>query len=348
VVTVRGKAMATIRKHRDKWQVQIRRKGYPNLSRTFRRRADALEWAKLSEIEADRRGLPPDPRQLERLTVSNLLNRYRNEIVPLKRGHKIETIIIDAFLRSSIASTRLSGVTAAQFASYRDERLKAVKPATINRELGIVQHAFDVARKEWNIPVTNNPLKAIRKPRNDKPRERRLRDGEWACLMKSSEECRNPLVKAVLCFAVETGMRRGEILSARWRDLNTTDCTLHIPITKNGHSRTIPLSPRAMAVLIELGMNHENSEPIFPTSAEAIKLAWQRLVVRAGLEDLHFHDLRHEAVSRFFELGLTVPEVALISGHRDPRMLFRYTHLRAEDVGRRISHLSEGKVESRS
>jgi integrase len=63
---------------------------------------------------------------------------------------------------------------------------------------------------------------------------------------------------------------------------------------------------------------------------------------RLGIEDLHFHDLRHEAISRFFEAGLTIPEVALISGHRDPRMLFRYTHLRAEDVGQRMRQLSIG------
>ncbi|MDA0341679.1 MAG: tyrosine-type recombinase/integrase [Proteobacteria bacterium] len=71
-------------------------------------------------------------------------------------------------------------------------------------------------------------------------------------------------------------------------------------------------------------------------SPNAVRLSWGRLTHRAGIEDLHFHDLRHEAISRFFEMGLSVPEVALISGHRDPRMLFRYTHLRAEDVARKL------------
>jgi integrase len=115
-------------------------------------------------------------------------------------------------------------------------------------------------------------------------------------------------------------------------------------MTKNGHPRTIPLSVRALAVLASLGNIHPNEDRIFPLTCESVKLAWKRLTKRAKIDDLHFNDLRHEAVSRFFELGLTVPEVALISGHRDPRMLFRYTHLKAEDVGRRIEKLSEKQV----
>lgn len=103
------------------------------------------------------------------------------------------------------------------------------------------------------------------------------------------------------------------------------DRTLRIPVTKNGHPRTIPLTDKALSVLAGMGNIHEGSERIFPLTCESVKLAWKRLVRRARVEDLHFHDLRHEAVSRFFELGLTVPEVALISGHRDPRMLFRLT-----------------------
>ena len=123
--------MATIRKNRDKWQVLIRRKGIPNLSRVFRRKADALEWANLTEAAADRGGLPTDPKVLERLTVADVMKRYRDHIIPTKRGCEIETIIIHAFLRSPMVNTRLSDLTAGQIAAYRDERLKTVRPATI-------------------------------------------------------------------------------------------------------------------------------------------------------------------------------------------------------------------------
>ena len=125
-------------------------------------------------------------------------------------------------------------------------------------------------------------------------------------------------------------MRRSELLNAKWRDVNWKDHTLRIPVAKNGHARTIPLAREALSILSNLGNVHDPEARIFPLSCESVKLAWKRLVTRAKIGDLHFHDLRHEAVSRFFELGLTLPEVALISGHKDPRMLFRYTHLKAD------------------
>ena len=130
-----------------------------------------------------------------------------------------------------------------------------------------------------------------------------------------------------------TGMRLGELLRARWSDIDRDKRTLHIPETKNGHPRAIPLSSEALRIID--GVTQKN-DLLFPLTANAVKLAWRRLAKRAKLGDLHFHDLRHEAISRFFEKGLTVPEVALISGHRDVRMLFRYTHLKPEDVAAKL------------
>jgi integrase len=105
--------------------------------------------------------------------------------------------------------------------------------------------------------------------------------------------------------------------------------------TKNGEARTVPLSSLALAALPATD-NHAAGERVFPLSPNAVRLAWERLKRRAKINDLHFHDLRHEAISRFFELGLSIPEVALISGHRDFKMLFRYTHLRPADVAKKL------------
>ena len=107
-----------------------------------------------------------------------------------------------------------------------------------------------------------------------------------------------------------------------------------MPDTKNGSSRTVPLSPKALAVIDNL---NKNQAKLFPTSDNAIRLSWDKLKKRANLEGLRFHDLRHEAISRFFEKGLSIAEVALISGHKDPRMLMRYTHLKAEDVALKLA-----------
>ena len=128
--------MATIRKKGDKWQVQVRRKGQPHISRSFPIKADALQWARQTEAQADRRGLTDNPRLLDSLTVGDVGKRYRETVLPRKRAGKNQAIILDAFLRNPIAGTRLSSIKPAHFARYRDERLETVKPATINRELG--------------------------------------------------------------------------------------------------------------------------------------------------------------------------------------------------------------------
>jgi integrase len=134
-------------------------------------------------------------------------------------------------------------------------------------------------------------------------------------------------------------MRRGELLSIRWKDVDMSAPTIRILRTKNGHPRTIPLTPKAVEILASMARTEER---VFPVTPNAVRLAWERLRRRAGLEDLRLHDLRHEAVSRFFEYGLTVPEVALISGHRDPRMLSRYTHLRPEKVAEKLAKATVG------
>ena len=149
--------MATIRKRGQRWQVQVRRKGFPDRSRSFLVRADAVAWARQMEAQADRRGLPVDPKALECLTVSEVVERYRDSVVVTKKGRDVETAILNAFIRTNLARMRLSEINPAHFASYRDERLQRVKPVTINRELGILRHAFNIARQEWNIPLGENP-----------------------------------------------------------------------------------------------------------------------------------------------------------------------------------------------
>jgi integrase len=122
-------------------------------------------------------------------------------------------------------------------------------------------------------------------------------------------------------------MRRGEILSLRWKDVDEQRATATLLETKNGHTRVFPLTDTALEILRSVSPEEKDrNAKIFPVPANALRLSWERLTERAMIEDLHFHDLRHEAISRLFELGLTVPEVASISGHRDMRMLFRYAH----------------------
>ena len=328
--------MASIRKRNGKWQVQIRRKGFKQTSRSFFKKSDALEWARFKEGQADRRDFLYDPYILEQMTWKELLERYRDTIVSKKKCHHSETMHINAYLKREpkTVSLRLSHIKPHHFSEYRDQRLKQVKPATICRELRIFQHAFEIAKAEWGIPMSENPLKTVIKPRINNRRYRRLNKGEYRSIWKNTGSCTNPCIKPIIQIAVRTAMRKSEILSICWEDINLENRTLHIPQSKNGHSRTIPLSVRVTAIF--KGLKSKDRGFVFPVTANALRLSWDRALIRAQVSGFRFHDLRHEAISRFFERGLSIPEVALISGHRSYAMLQRYTHLRAEDLVRKL------------
>jgi integrase len=327
--------MASIRKHRGKWQVRIRRAGLRPISKSFTLRKDALEWARHIERQADRHELPTDPKVLQRVTLGELVERYRDTVSVNKKAHVNERISLNAFLSHPICSKRLSELRTEDFAAFRDQRLKSIKPVSLKRQLDPIHHLFEVAKDEWGLPIKANPLDQLKLKAPSQKRERRLRPGELERLLDAARGCRNKCIAPIVRFALATGMRRGEMLAMRWTHLNREQRSLLIPETKNGHSRTIPLITAALEVLNERG---QDNEKVFPITANAFRLAWGRVKQRAEVEDLHFHDLRHEAISRFFEMGLSTPEVALISGHKDMRMLFRYSHATRQNILKRLDN----------
>jgi len=325
--------MAAIRKRGEKWQVQVRRLGQRSVSRTFTRLKDAQEWARNSEVAADRQELGGNRSELKKLTLRELVHRYRHEVVAKKKSAQVETIVLDAFARHPICNKTLSALKMADFVRYRDERLEEVAAATVRRQLNPIRHMFNVAIDEWGLPLAENPLAKVKVKGADQRRERRLKPGEFDRLMRVAVACQTPHLAAIIEFAVETGMRRGEILAMRWEHLQLDKGLLLIPETKTGHPRTIPLTAKAKWLL---SARLAASGRVFPLSANALRLAWERVTRKAGIEDLHFHDLRHEAISRFFEMGLTMPEVGSISGHRDARMLLRYAHAKVEELAAKL------------
>ncbi|MCB0475714.1 MAG: tyrosine-type recombinase/integrase [Flavobacteriaceae bacterium] len=363
--------MATFRKRGNKYQAQVRRLGHPDISKSFHTLKDAKEWARHMEVQADRHELSPDRRSLQQFNLGQLVIRYRDEILPRKKGCEIETIILNRFLRHAICNKNLFDLKTVDFVQYRDERLQEITAKSLKRQLSPLQNMFAIAREEWGIPLTENPLSKLRLKTTDNRRERRLREGELQRLLEAGKQSRNPHLVPVILFALETAMRRGEILSLCWNQVDLERRSVTILESKNGHSRTIPLTDKAMGILNDIqvsekGMGNENEtykdcrcniefnsktiskrkvrvsvrpltiEKVFNMSANATRLSWARLCNRAGIADLHFHDLRHEAISRFFELGLTAPEAASISGHRDMRMLLRYAHASPDHVRNKL------------
>lgn len=332
--------MATFRKRGVyQWQTQVRKKGHPLQTKTFDTRAAAEQWARAIEYEIDQ-GLFVSRAEAESTTLKQLLERYRDEVTPLKKGAEAEAARINALLRHPLAQRFVAGIRGVDIARYRDERLKQVSPGTAKRGLVVLAHLFEVARKEWGIQV-HNPVRDIKLPADNKPRNRRLqagldgKDKEEARLLKACRKARNPYLLPVVRLALETAMRQGELVGLRWEHIDLKRRIAHLPDTKNGESRTVPLSTTAITVLRPWRRSIHGQ--VFPgLTTEAVKLSFRRATRRAGIEDLHFHDLRHEATSRLFEKGLNIMEVASITGHKDLRMLRRYTHLKAEDLARKL------------
>ncbi|MCZ6845147.1 MAG: tyrosine-type recombinase/integrase [Alphaproteobacteria bacterium] len=239
--------MATIRKRGGKWQVQVRRMGVGACSRTFGLKDDAERWARQVEREYDRHGLSVDLKSLRSITVADLIVRYRDSVVIKKRSCDNETIMLNACLRQEWAQIPVGQVTAKIFSDYRDQRLQMCKPASVRRELGVLQHVFAVAIREWALPISHNPVAKIAMPSPGPNRDRRLMGDEEQRLFDAVRQCRNRFIRPLIELALETAMRRGELLNIHANDIRQDERTLHIPQTKNGHPRTIPLlqAPRA-------------------------------------------------------------------------------------------------------
>jgi integrase len=339
--------MATFRKRGDKWQARIQRRGQPDISKTFLDKRDAERWARAIERELDL-GRYVCRNEVERATLGDLLRRYREEVTPTKRGSgpEIEAIRIKAMERDKLAAVVLSALTAKHIADYRDRRLASVTPSTLLRDLQTLSACLNHARREWGMPIAN-PVADVRRPSPNKARARLLEPEEEARLLDALTRggrdaqgrfhagTRNPWIAPLVRLALETAMRRGELLALRWEHVNLTKATAHLPTSKNGDARTVPLSPVAVKVL--QGMPRDISGRVFPTTALAVRKAFERAREAAGLEDLHFHDLRHCAATRLAETVSNLIELASITGHRDLKMLARYYHPKAEDLAAKLA-----------
>ena len=324
--------MATFRKRNGKWQAIVRQKNIGTASRSFIKKTQAIKWA-LEQEERIERGVFGSIEPSE-VTLGELLNRYSQQITPAKRGAETEQRRFNRLINDSISDYSIEQLTSQTLASFRDRRLLDGQRAC-EYDLILIRHCLKVAMSEWGLMLSVNPVDQIKKPPSPKARERRLNDGEYERLEAASKLTQNAHIWPIVVFAIETGMRRGEILGLTWDNIDLKRRTAFLPLTKNGSSREAPLSTKAVCVLQQQRMRTGISP--FPVNSNAFRLAWDRLRGRAGLNDLRFHDLRHEAISRFFEMGLTVPEVALISGHKDVKMLFRYTHLKVDSVVSRLA-----------
>jgi len=324
--------MASIRKRGNSWSVEIRKVGFESVRRTFSHRSDAKTWAAETEAEMDR-GTYLSNREYLRVTFREALERYEREISSQKKSGETELSRLHRWQRHPLASRFLGALRSVDFAQFRDQRQAEGKSSnTIRLELALVSHLFNVARKEWGYEGLTNPIENIRLPKPSRARDRRLVGDEAQRLMAALENSRNSLILPLVQFAIETGARQGEILKLEWRNVDIESSTMRLLDTKNGDDRWVPLSTRAKAILAALPRS--DASRVFDCTPSAVVQAFERACDRANIANLRFHDLRHEATSRFFEKGLDTMSVASITGHKSLQMLRRYTHLRATDLAK--------------
>ncbi|MBF0786203.1 site-specific integrase [Muribacter muris] len=312
--------MATFTKRANGWRAQVRRKGISK-SATFRTKAEATAWAHQLEMEinAGTYNNTPD------LPFSYVIEKYLTEITPKKRSARHEMLRLTRLLEMPIAKVSLQDLTEKHFQQWRDQRLAEVSPASVHREWSTLGNMLNIAQHEWKL-IGTNYLKGIRKPETPKPRSRRYTTGEINNLIYASgfswnkpPETATARVGIAILFAIETAMRAGEIVNLTWEHIHTERRIAHLPQTKNGYARDVPLSTTALKLLEKLE-EVADGESVFQLTSSNLDALFRKLKKRVMLDDLHFHDTRREALTRLAK-KLSVMELAKMSGHRDLSIL---------------------------
>lgn len=312
--------MAYIVKRGDSYFAQVRKKGVSK-SKSFPTKTQALNWVTQieSQIITGTFNTPTDK------TFADAIERYKTEVSVNKRGQRWESIRLNAWLKLSFAYYKLDDVTTPVLVAWRDKRLKTVQSSTVNRELNLMSALFEQCRREWQW-IKINPVHDVKRPSNPKHRERIFTDaerdlicGQLGYVESDPVETKQQIIAVAFLFALETAMRREEITTLEWSRIDLIQRFLSLPVTKNGDSREVPLSVRAVELLNKLKGFHKP----FPVDKDVLSSLFRRACLNAKIENAHFHDARATALTRLSK-KLNVLELARMVGHRDIRSLQIY------------------------
>jgi integrase len=331
--------VATITQRGSKYRVRIRKNGEYQ-SKTFKTKLEAEIWAKTIEQPEAVADMVIAVSGYNPVTYREVLTKYLELETPQKRTADNERLMIEKILTASWVDIPIAKLQAADFTAYRNERLRDIKASSFNRYMDIVRAAAHVMQEQydWSIGKVDllttgrakkSPEQAIRRI----PKEK-LEALFAATLHKGVQSYLHWMLKV----ALETGMRRQELIDLEWREVDFERNTINLVRTKTDYPRTIPMTPvchEALKTWLEAQKGDVDTR-VFPVTSNAVRLSYQRTQKRANAKDIRFHDFRHEAISRFFEMGLTVPEVRSISGHRTMSALLRYTHHSASTLAQKL------------
>jgi hypothetical protein len=337
--------MASIRKRDGSWVAEVRRVGHKSVSRSFPTKSLASEWARKIESEMDA-SLYRDNRSLNSITFGDLIDKYTKEIGAIRPFGKNKAAVLKS-LTSALGSCPLAALNAERLNKYVDERRAGgAGGVTVGIDLTYIGGILKTASAIWKMPVDQVAVSDARARLahlgvSTKSRERTRRptssEIEKLCEHFHAKGSRQRVpMPDIIRFAIATAMRLGEIIGLRWGDLDEDDRTIIIrdrkhPTEKAGNDQEVPLLGEAFDIAKR---QPQKGDRIFPVTEGTISTIFPRACNALGIDDLTFHDLRHEGVSRLFEQGYSIEQVALVSGHRDWKMLARYTQIKAKDLHR--------------
>lgn len=326
--------MATYRKRGDVWRAEINKMGVRE-SATFPTKREAQEWAARRELELqDRRS-----GKVIRWTLREVAERYARDISPSKAGERWEKLRIAALCREPIADIVMQDIQPSDLAEWRDARLQTVTGATVLRDINLLRAIWAQAGKgEWRY-VDHNPWKEVTKPADSRARTVIFTEDQ---VLRVIEACGyqggTPIDKrqesaVALLFSLETAMRAGEIIGLRWENVDLESRVAHLPLTKNGDARDVPLSRRAVDLLEY--MQGRSEDRVFTLTSALLDVYYRQAREIAGIGDVRFHDARATAITRLAK-KLDILELARMSGHRDPRNLMIYYRETASEIAKKL------------
>lgn len=320
--------MASIRKHTKGYRAQIDRQGIRR-SKTFASRQEAKDWAAREEYK-----ILNGEKIAAAMRFSEVLERYAREVSPSKRGHKWEVMQIERLVRGPLGSVHLKDLSPAHFSAWRDDRARSVAAGTIRREKNLLSAVLSTARKDWGL-IHVNPLEGVRMPPEPRPRDRLPTASELERLhLAAGSDLGTATARAfhAFRFSSETAMRAGEVVGMAWDDIDLEARVVHLPHTKNGHPRDVPLSGAAVALLEQLPV----LSPVFGLNSRGLDALFRKIKARAMVEGLTYHDSRAAALT-MLSRKVDVMTLAKISGHRDLRILMNtYYRETAADIAKRL------------
>ena len=322
--------MASYTKRGDKWQVRLTLQG-KYACKTFQTKGQARAW--VADVEAQiHQGIAPVK---SKNTLVDAFDRYIKDVSPTKRGARWEIIRLNAWKGLPFAHIKIADITTSTLANWRDARLKEVMSSTVNRELNLLSSVFEYARTEWKW-VRANPVHDLKRPFNPPHRERLISQDETQQICEAlgfnGEVLTKQQITAIaLLFALETAMRREEITSLEWDRVHIGKKHVSLSMTKNGDSRKVPLSKKAIELLV-LAKAHPKP---FDVDKDVLTTLFRKACKRSGIEGVNFHDSRHTAITRLAKV-LQPFDLARMAGHRDLKATLRYYHVSASDLAEKL------------